>query len=133
MLNQYKQEIGVSFDTDEKYQLIPSCKWLQKNGVLSEGEIDEIKEIRERRNRLAHDLPELILSGDTLIVNPERFRRIREILRKIEHFWIRIDMDIKGSVEDISGETISGSESLLDMIIGTIFDYLSTTQESGSV
>ena len=131
MLDQYKQEVGESFDAKENYQLIPSCKWLQKNGVLSEGEIEEIKEIREYRHRLAHDLPELILSEDAQIVNLERFRRIsREILRKVELFWIRMYMDIKGIVEDIPDEKISGAESFLDLIIGTVFDYLNTTQET---
>lgn len=130
MLNQYEQEVGVNFSSPDNYKLIPSCRWLQKNGVLSQEEIDEIKEIRDHRNSLAHNLPELILSEDALIVNLERFKHIREILRKVELFWIRVDMDIKGIDEDVSDENISGGESILDVIISTVFDYLSTVQRN---
>jgi hypothetical protein len=90
-------------------------------------------EIRTLRNSLAHDLPELILSENTLVVDIVHLKRIREIFRKIELFWIRIDMDIKGIVEDIPDETISGAESILDLIINTVFDYIKTTQETESV
>jgi hypothetical protein len=75
-------------------------------------------------------LPELILSASALIVNLERFKRIKEILRKVELFWIRIDMDIKGIDKDVSDENISGRESILDLIITIVFDYLNTAQEN---
>lgn len=124
MLNEYKQEVGAKYSDRDNFKLIPSCKWLQKNGVLSEEDIDEIKKIRDHRNSLAHELPELILSEDDVIVNLELFMHIREILRKVEVFWIRVDMDIKGIDEDVSDEDISGGESILDLIINTVLNLV---------
>lgn len=132
MTNEYKQEVGVKFSTRANYKLIPSCQWLQKNGVLSTKEIDEIKEIRDHRHSLAHNLPELILSDVDLVINLEHFMRIRELVRKIQLFWIRIDMDVKGIGEDVSDEDISGGWSTLDLIITTVLDYLNTTHVNES-
>ena len=128
MTSKYKQEIGVKFSTSPNYKLIPSCKWLQKNGVLNDEEIEEIKKIRDHRHSLAHDLPELILSDVDLMVNLEHFMRIRELVRKVQLFWIHIDMDIKGIDEDISDEDISGGWGFLDLLISTVLDFLNTTQ-----
>lgn len=126
MTNEYKQEVGVKFSTPANHKLVPSCQWLQINGVLNAEDIDEIKEIRNHRNSLAHDLPELVLSDVDLVVNLEHFMRIRELVRKIQLFWIRIDMTIEGITEDVSDEDISGGWSVLDLIISTVIDSLNT-------
>jgi hypothetical protein len=42
-------------------ELIPSCKWLQKQGALAEEEVDEIGLIRDHRNEIAHELPGLLI------------------------------------------------------------------------
>ncbi len=58
--------------------------------------------------------------------------RIRELVRKIQLFWIRIDMDINGISEDVSDEDISGGWSVLDFIITTVLDYLNPIQVNES-
>lgn len=128
MTVKYKQEIGVKFSTPPNFKLVPSCQWLQKNGVLSAEEIEEIKKIRDHRHNLAHKLQELIFSDIELMVNLEYFMRMRELVRKIQLFWIRIDMDIQGIDEDISDEDLSGGWSVLDLLISTMLDFLNTPQ-----
>ncbi len=58
--------------------------------------------------------------------------RIRELVRKIQLFWMRIDMDINGISEDVSDEDISGGWSVLDFIITTVLDYLNPIQVNES-
>jgi hypothetical protein len=41
-----------------------SCLWLQRNGVITEGEVEEIKNIRKHRNQIAHELPKLLGDAD---------------------------------------------------------------------
>ncbi|VAW31253.1 hypothetical protein MNBD_CHLOROFLEXI01-3923 [hydrothermal vent metagenome] len=132
MESRYEQEVDQKFSAPINYKLIPSCKWLQKNGVISSEEIDEIKKIRDHRHHLAHTLPELIFSEIDLVVDIGHFMRIRELLKKIQLFWIRIDMDSKGIGEDVSDDDISGGWDVLDLIISTVFNYLNESQENES-
>jgi len=137
-LDRYKREVGVGFSVFSSRKLIPSCRWLQKNGVLHCGEIDEIKGIREHRNTIAHQLPELIFSEELLAVDLDRLRRIRDLLRKIELFWIRLNMDIWTTGRSIDTEEIpddeivSGRETMLGVIINTVSDHLETYVQVGT-
>jgi hypothetical protein len=131
--SKYEQEVGKKYSALSHFKLIPSCKWLQKNGVLDEEEIGEIRGIRDHRNNIAHDLPELIFSEDFLVVDLDRFVRIRELLGKVELFWTRVAMDIMGSDEVPDEDIVSGREMMLDVIIGTVTEYLGKMQDIDSV
>lgn len=119
----YEREVGKKFSVSPNYKFEPSCRWLRKNGVLSDDEVIEIIEIRNHRHDLAHNLPSLILSDVDLVVNLKQFTRIKELVKKVQLFWIRMDMDIQGIGEDVSDEDISGGWDTLDLIISTVLDY----------
>ncbi|MBI5033656.1 MAG: hypothetical protein HZB51_24310 [Chloroflexi bacterium] len=126
----YENEVGIKFDEAEQYALISSCLWLQKNGALTNDEVDEIKSIREHRNEIAHELPNLIASEGSEI-RLDLFKQMRELLRKIDIFWARADIFIEletlevANTQDVRDEDIlSSREIILDMITQTVTAYL---------
>ena len=80
---QYKEEVTKV----HRDLLHASCLWLQRNGVITENEVEEINKIRRHRNQVAHELLRLLSEAD-LNLNIEYFLRIRELLEKIEIWWI---------------------------------------------
>jgi hypothetical protein len=81
---QYKDEV-VRVHKDLMHA---SCLWLKRNGVITETEVEEIENIRRHRNQVTHELPKLLIDPD-LDLNIEYFVRIRELLEKIEMWWIK--------------------------------------------
>ena len=129
-VGEYEKEVGVGIDDREKFGLIPSCKWLQKQGALSEEEVDEIKMIRDHRNEIAHELPGL-LTGEGFDIQLEHFQRIRALIHKIDVFWARNDVMFDANtldevdIQDVADEEIiSSRDAVLSLITNTVFDYL---------
>ena len=65
-----------------------SSLWLEKAGVISGSEVEEIGRVWKHRNEVAHELPRLLSQSD-LTLNLDYFLRIRELLEQIEVWWIR--------------------------------------------
>ncbi|MBU0490964.1 MAG: hypothetical protein KKA73_09705 [Chloroflexi bacterium] len=113
---QYKDEV-VRVHKDLLYA---SCSWLQRNGVITENEVEEIETIRKHRNQVAHELPKLLGDAD-LNLNVGYFLRIRELLEKIEVWWIKnveipVNTDFDGV--DVNEEDIRpGRVIALDYVI----------------
>jgi len=129
-VEEYERQVGAKFDGPDQYALIPSCRWLQKMGALEENEIDAVKQIRDHRNEIAHELPSLLI-GEGININVNLFQRIRELLRKIDVFWARtgLQFDLETlneiNMDDIRDEDIlSGREIMLNVIADTVADYL---------
>lgn len=126
----YEKEIGIKFDEIEQYALIPSCEWLQKMGAITKSEVGEFRQIRKHRNEIAHEL-HILLVGEEKEVNLGLFKRIRELLRKINIFWARFDLQFDartlepidmGIVRD--EDILSSREIILSVIMATVTDYL---------
>lgn len=121
---QYDDEV-VSVHKDLLYA---SCVWLKRNGVITEGEVEEIENIRRHRNQAAHELPKL-LSDTSLNLNVRYFLRIRELLEKIEVWWVKnmevpVNPDFDG-VEVDEKDILPGRVMALDYVISTaLADYL---------
>lgn len=64
-----------------------SCLWLVVAEALTPEEAEEINSIRRRRNRVAHELT-AILVGEQDAVNVADLARLRDLLGKIEVWWI---------------------------------------------
>lgn len=124
MLDKYKNELNVKYSAHENFKFKPSCKWLQKNGVITEEEFDEIISFRDQRNYLAHNLLEVILDESDKFIAVEDFVKMKNILKKIQLFWIRLDLDAKGISKDIPNNDISGGWVFFDLIINTVLDFL---------
>jgi len=118
-------ETGLKYDARARLGLIPSCNYLHASGVLTEREIEEIKELREHRNRIAHGLPELLTSKG-FGVDPSRLQRIRELIIKVEMFWARFHISIEyPEIYDVPDEDIfSGRVVLIDQILRAVVEYL---------
>ena len=98
-------------------------------GLLDEGEVEEIKEIRNHRNEIAHELPSLLI-GAGFEVNLMHFEQIGKLLRKVDAFWARSTLLINPetfdevNIEDIPDEDIlSGNVVVLGAIVNTVVDY----------
>jgi hypothetical protein len=128
-VEEYEKEVGTKFDTRDQQGLILSCRWLQRMSALDENEVDEIKQIRDHRNKIAHELPHLLVS-EGIEVDVNLLQRIRELLRKIDTFWARSDLlfDLETldevKLDDVHDDNIfSGRVILLDMILKTVAEY----------
>lgn len=127
----YEREVGISISEREEAGLIPSCTWLQKQGALSEEEVEEIKTIRDHRNESAHEMP-FLLTNQGLEIKLEHFSGIRRLLHKIDVFWARKEVLFSsGTLEAIDvheasdDEVISMRVAMLDVITDAIVNYLS--------
>jgi hypothetical protein len=90
--------VNGKFEVDEQYNaevltlhkdlLQASCIWLEQMGAINKEEIQEIEKIRKHRNEVAHELPKLLVDSD-LNLNIGYFVRIRELLEKIEAWWVK--------------------------------------------
>lgn len=96
-VGRYEQEVGkdygLRFTQRRNKGLIPSCRWLQEEGVLDEEDIKRVRHFREQRNRIAHDLYEVLVSNEFSLDIDSLFT-IRELLKKVELFWTRLYISI---------------------------------------
>lgn len=118
----------------DKDLLRASCSWLIKVGAITLHDIEEIQAIRKHRNEIAHELPKLL--GDSeLNLKLDYFVRIRELLGKIELWWVR-NFDIPAN-SDFDGIEIEDSEIhpgrviMLDYVISVVLaEHLSDATET---
>lgn len=126
LVEKYEKEVGVQFDKRDQFGLIPSCKWLNKEGILSKEEIENVKRVKEHRNQIAHELPSLLINRG-LDVDLGYLEQIISILKKVEPFFARIDADIPAEVPD--GAITSGGQIILGMVWDTVIEYLQELTE----
>ncbi len=78
-----------------KKQFIASVLWLKEEFIINNNDYEVILDnLRPHRNRLAHNLHELIMGGDPNInslaeENMSRIKIISELVKKIEFWWIK--------------------------------------------
>jgi len=120
---QYQKEV-LSVHKDI---LVASCLWLNRTGVIAESEVEEIQLIRTHRNQIAHELPRLLVDPE-LDFNVKYFLRIRELLQKIETWWVK-NVDIPSN-SDFDGVEVderdieTGRVVILDYVISVaLADY----------
>jgi hypothetical protein len=120
---------GVWLDSDE-YQrevlrdgmsrLAGSLAWLQRNDVLTADQVSSFERLRAERNRLTHELADVLLSPakdvDTSVISAAV-----EIAESLGRFWggIAVDTDpaFDGQVVDYDAVR-SGTSVLLDHLTG---------------
>ena len=116
-----------------KNHLYASLHWMLENKIIDENDLKEIEELKEFRNRLAHEVDVFVYNGgnEELVLN---FVKAYEMIHKIENWWIlnfeleinpleninydEIDLDGirsgKTIIVDMMLKIISGDESLLN-------------------
>jgi hypothetical protein len=112
---QYKNEVTKV----HKDLLHASCLWLQRNGAITEDDLRKIESIRRHRNQVAHELPRLLIDGD-INLNLGYFLQIRELLEKIELWWVT-NVEIPTN-QDFDGDGISGKDIHPGRVI--LMDYI---------
>jgi hypothetical protein len=123
-LREYERAVGLAPGQRDRLGLIPSCQWLQGMNVLTEDEVDEIRNIRDRRNEIAHELPDLLVRQG-FEVDIDRFQRIRELLAKVDTFRARsallFEVRTLGEIDtrDLN-DVMSGGALVLEMIVDAI-------------
>jgi hypothetical protein len=132
-LREYERVVGVLPGQRDRLGLIPSCQWLQGMNVLTEDEVDEIRNIRDHRNEIAHELPDLLV-GQGLEIDIDRFQRIRELLVKVDTFRARSTLLFEvGTLEEIDARDLkavmSGGALILEVIVDAVAQALGDPNE----
>lgn len=85
-----------------------SCMFLQSMSVLTSADIEELRSLRAERNKIAHELPAILLSPEKSI-DVQLFHRVYHYLALIGRFWARVDMDIQDDprLADVKDEEIT--------------------------
>ncbi len=75
----------------ESTQWLGSIEWLKDMSVINESDKETIRKIRDTRNEIAHELPELLLDKETIPLMQnlaESFWKTVELIDKIDCWWI---------------------------------------------
>lgn len=108
----------------KKNLFLNSLAWFKETNVITKQEFDKIIEIRNDRNKIGHELFELLLCNvdEKMIKN---FIELIRIFKKIDNWWINnIEIPIAG--DEISpgydeDGVKSGNYLLCEMLIDTIY------------
>ena len=106
---------GIEADDDYKKEvlskhrnpLIASCRWFQENGAISETDVNEFLTLREHRNYIAHELPNVLLNTSSQ-VDEDKEIGLFHLLCKIDRWWI-LEFEIPINSE-FDGKTIDPTE-----------------------
>lgn len=103
-----------------------SCLWLKEMNAITHEEVLELQEIRKHRNKIAHQLPLLIVDSSHNI-DSKLFDSMKKLLKKIEQWWIvEFEMEVNPQFYNIDPKDInydeiqSGNMILLDLIIESV-------------
>ena len=81
--SKYKDEV-LSLNTSPLYA---SLKWLIGSEAIHEEDLSTFEKLKNLRNTLAHELPEVVFTGKNLSVT-EHMKILMDLLRKIEVWWV---------------------------------------------
>lgn len=105
-----------------KYKFEASLMFLLETGGITESDIEEIHQLRDYRNKLAHDIPSSIYQKDHH-VDPKKIERAGYFLNKVDNFWGRVEVDIN---PDFDGEEVvyEAIKSVRSMVFDHIADIV---------
>jgi hypothetical protein len=113
--NEYSEQVR-KIDRD---LLRASCLWLEKNGAMSHEEVEQVVQLRNHRNQIAHELPRLLIDSG-LNLNIDYFVHVRQLLEKIEVWWI-LNFEIPSN-SDFDGVEVDPKEITPGRVVA--LDYL---------
>jgi hypothetical protein len=98
-----------------------SCLWLANQGVFEESDVAELQCIREHRDRIAHELPSLMVDP-AFDVDPSLLIRVRHYLGLVGRFWGSVNASLgEIPVDEIDYDGITSmSMLLLDHIMSVV-------------
>ncbi|MFC1513458.1 hypothetical protein ACFL5P_00440 [candidate division KSB1 bacterium] len=121
--NEDKYTISEDYEesvlSKSKHKFDASLLWLKSVDAIDDNDIKEIQNLREIRNQLAHDIPQIVFN-DSEAFDKSLIEKVRYYLRKIDNFWGQIDVDINADIDHskVDYDNIVSIRSL-------ILDYIS--------
>lgn len=136
-VDKYEQEVAKDFGfrfTQRDYKgLLPSCKWLYEEGVLTKDDIEQIKRLRKQRNHIAHHLYDVLVYDDFKF-DTDSLPTMRKLLKKVELFWIRLYISIEHpEIYEVPDENVFCPRLfVMDQIGRSVVEYINqATPEEG--
>ena len=87
--------------------LYASLQWLKESSAISDTDLEQFKEIKKTRNRMAHEIPDL-LGSEIVLDIAKPLGNLISLLNKIELWWIT-EVDIPTN-PDFDGKEINHGE-----------------------
>ncbi len=117
---------GFIYADEYKNRVLPRAKhvfeaslfFLVEVGAITDGEMAQIQELREYRNKLAHDIPTTVYESERAF-DDGKLELAGYFLNKIDNFWGRVEVDTDPDV-DRNGIDYDGITS----VRSAIFRYI---------
>lgn len=137
IVGRIREFLQPSYDIDRSYEadvlsrnkspIYASLSWLKEMGALNENDVLAFNRVKDCRNKLAHELLNLIGSGGLPADFEERYGELVSLLRKVEVWWIKeaelvalAEYDVSEILdEDISPGSVLGLQLLRDIALGS--------------
>ncbi len=123
-------ENGFTYSSDYGQKVLPlhrkvfeaSCLWLAQMNAITPEDVEQLQRIREHRDKIAHDLPTLLVDSK-YDIDLSLLRKMKYYIRVIGKFWgtieVETDPDIDLSQVDFEGIR-SGRALLFDYLISVV-------------
>ena len=121
LVERYEQALGIRFDQRDWRGFIPSCIWLQGEEVLTDQDVECVRQVRAHRNEVAHELPSLLVSKGAG-VNLGHLEQIVRITKKVDPFFARVSTDIDPDIPD--EDIMSFGAVILGLIWDAVTEHL---------
>ncbi len=106
----YKTEVRGLYKKDI---VIASTKWLVKNKVITESELERIKIFKVHRNELAHELTKMIADSDSN-TKTEFVTEIRDLYFKIQKWWfVEFEVQVNPDLGHLDTDKLDYNEVLM--------------------
>ena len=103
----------------DKSEFRACCKWLHQAGAINETQLQAVFDLRDLRNKVAHELPNFIIDQSYEI--PRGVLESMEfIITILGQFWGRVEIDVNPDFDSQSiddHDIRSGSSLLMELVI----------------
>lgn len=124
----YTKEVKKLFPKDI---VIASSMWLCNSGAITDEDVNKIKEFKNHRNELAHEMPKII-SDSNHDVKIEDFKEIENLYKKIHSWWLlEVEIPTNSDFDNIDLENLDLDEALslvmlpINYIVNIVNDEIS--------
>lgn len=80
----YQEQVMVR----HKLPYLASADWFRENGALDEADVDALKQIREHRNFVAHNIPRIVMEAG-VEVDVALLGEIVRLVAKLDRWWLK--------------------------------------------
>lgn len=128
----FSKEYNSEVLSRDKNVLNATLYWLKDFGAIENNDIEVLNELRKYRNKLSHELMDLLFEGLPQEL-PKKFSQLIELRVKIEKWWVlNVELPINPDFdahEEFSEENITTSSQIFNQIV---LDMLSGDEEKAN-